>query len=451
MKNPLLLLPVFVMSLFFSSRAGADTPPAAGAGQIEDLRGQLTELKNIVMEQQKIINQQGQELSDLKHNLAPRETTYVPSGPGAASALPAWADGLKMGGDLRLRYDAFNRHTEQTRDVNRFRFRLRYGIEKQLNDEFLVGFRLATGSTTDPTSTNQTFTGDFTFKTIVIEKAYAVYRPGAVKEWLPQISQAEIGGGKVANPYAETSGRMMWDGDVTPEGVYEKVEGNFFEGRFRPFTILGQFVFNERTATATDAELFAYQAGYRLDLGPDPVNRPLIWTSALAYYDFTDVTNNANYIVSGTSLARGNTPLGSTDLDARDFNILNVYQDLGFRVANLPVKLFGEYDLNTNEQSSLEDNQNQAYQIGAGIGQGKRKGDWALEYYYAYIEPNSIVAAISESDFGPGHVNNRGNNFELGYMLTDFLKLKLKATFTESIVGTEDELSRYIADLEWKF
>ena len=444
---------LFVAAIFYQlvifSNSFAEVA-AGNSNQFETLQNQLTELRQVLAQQQKIIAKQGQELESLKLKLEPREKpVYVTSPAGSAAALPAWADGLKMGGDFRLRYEGINESNEANRDRNRFRFRLRYGIEKQLNQDFIFGFRLATGTATDPTTPNQTLTGDFTPKNIFIDRAYVKYQPGFLKEKVPHLKSTEIGAGKVANPYLDSSGIMLWDPDVNPEGIYESAETSFYGGRFRPFAILGQFVVNENAA-ATDAEMFAYQGGYRLELSSD-VKKPLTWTSALAFYDYSDVTNSSNFTVSGTSLAGGNTTLGSTDLAAGDFKVLNIYQDLKFGLASLPVKLFGEYDQNLTDHTFDPVRRNHAYQYGLVLGNAKAKGDWQVNWYYAYIEPNALYAAFTESDFGGGHVNQMGNNFETYYMLTNFMKLRFKASFTNNVLGTDDETRRFQTDLEWKF
>ena len=334
-KNLFLTCQVFVFyQLAFLPNIFADIS-AGNPDQLQLLQNQISELKQLVLAQQKTISEQGKTLEDLKLKVEPGpRPSYIPS-PGGEKTLPAWIEGMKMGGDFRLRYEGINKAGQATRDRNRFRFRVRYGIEKQLNDDFIVGFRLATGSNADPTSTNQTFTGDFTHKNIFVEKAYVKYQANFLKDHFSALKFAEIGGGKVANPYLETSGMMFWDSDVTPEGIYESFETQFFDGKFRPFAIFGQFVLNE-TATAADAEMFAYQTGYRLELGSNP-QKPLTWTSALAYYDLSDFTNSSNFTANGSSLAFGNTTLGSTDLAARDFNVMNIYQDLKFKVGELPV------------------------------------------------------------------------------------------------------------------
>ncbi len=445
-KNGLLaLLLAILFPLVLFSNSFADIP-AVNSPQLEK---QVAELRELVLAQQKTIAEQGKELENLRLKVeSGAKPTYIPSS-SPQTALPAWADGLKMGGDLRLRYEGISESNDANRDRNRFRFRLRYGLEKQLNQDFTVGFRLATGTATDPTSPNQTFTGDFTPKNIFIDRAYAKYQPSFLKEEVPHLKFAEIGAGKVANPYLDSSGVILWDPDVNPEGIYESAEADFYQGRFRPFAILGQFVINEN-ASLTDAEMFAYQGGYRLELSPD-AKKPLTWTSAVAYYDYSDVTNSSNFTVSGTSLARGNTTLGNTDLAAGDFNVLSIYQDLKFNAVSLPVKLFGEYDQNLNDHTFDPNNRNHAYQYGLALGNAKVKGDWQVNWYYAYIEPNAMYAAFTESDFGGGHTNQMGNNVEAYYMLTNFLKFRFKASFTNNVLGTDDETRRFQTDLEWKF
>jgi hypothetical protein len=455
MKKGLFLRVALAAALLGSRAEAQEISPPDVAREIQALKNEMAELKSLVTEQQKVMVSQAQEIETLKSGLRGGEKVgvpaYVPAVPGGGEVLPSWMEGLRMGGDMRLRYEAFEKRSEISRDRNRARLSLRYGIEKDLNEDFTVGFVLQTGSATDPTSTFQSFTSAFTPKDIFISKAFATYHPKALLEHVPHLKKFEMSGGKTENPFGETSGRLLWDPDVRPEGVYEKIEGTLMNDRVMPFANFGQFVASESGTTASDAELFGYQGGLRFELGTDPKEKPATLTSAVAYYDYTDVTRSSNFIVSGTSLARGNTTAGSTELAARDFNILSFYEEFKFKLAGFPVKLYGEYDINLHEQATSPDGENQAFQIGTGVGSAKKRGDWWLGYYYAYIEPNSVLGAFSESDFGEGHADEVGSNLEASYMLTDFLKFRLKASFTERLVLSEDETGRYQADLEWKF
>lgn len=355
-----------------------------------------------------------------------------------------------MGGDFRLRYEAFEQN-EATRDRNRFRYRLRWKIEKELSEDLDLGFRIVSGSATDPTSALQTLTGDFTFKSIFLDQAYVRYHPAFLKENIPHLEKAEFGGGKVENPFFETSGGLLWDADVMPEGFYESLAFEFFDKKLKPFVSLGQFILQENAATP-DAELYGAQAGIRWSPPGFAKDSGVRLTHALGYFDYSDYTRSSNFIVSGTSLARGNTVTSSgTSLASGDFNILQIYNDVKFKLGGLPVKLFSDVFTNLADQTPDPDDRNFGYQYGLRLGEAKKKGGWEALYYYGSIEANAVVGAFSESDFGAGHANKRGSVAKLGYKLTDSMKLGLGAYFVNNVTGADDETRRFQTDLEWVF
>ena len=91
-----------------------------------------------------------------------------------------------------------------------------------------MGFRLLTGSTTDQTAPNQTLgnSGYFNYKTFNIDRAYAGYSPNGLKDY-GALKGVTVGAGKFENPFLRYSTPIVWDGDVTPEGIYEKATLQF--------------------------------------------------------------------------------------------------------------------------------------------------------------------------------------------------------------------------------
>lgn len=437
----------FLLLLTFPKNILAEVASPDLISRFEKLETRITELQNQLIEQNK---RHAEEIVALKQSInikGPEEkTVYIP--PKGESG-PKWLEGLSMGGDLRLRYEAFSQN-EATRDRNRFRYRLRWKIQKALNQDFDLGFRIVSGASNDPTSPMQTFTGDFSYKDIFLDQAYVKYHPEFLTDNIPHLTKAELGGGKVENPFFETSGGLLWDSDVMPEGFYESLGFGFFEKKLNPFVTLGQFILQE-SAASVDAELYGVQSGVRWAPPGSGKESGVQLTHALGFYDFSDYAGDSNFTISGTSLARGNTTLGSTDLAARDFNILQIYNDIKFKVGNIPVKLFGDYFTNLADQTPDPDNRNDGYQYGIKLGDAKKKGTWEASYYYGYIEANAAVGAFAESDFGTGHANKRGSMVRLGYRLTDFLKLSFGGSFANNITGADDETRRFQSDLEWIF
>jgi hypothetical protein len=263
--------------------------------------------------------------------------------------------------------------------------------------------------------------------------------------------EAEVAGGKFENPFFANSGGLVWDSDLMPEGFYESFQFAFLDGRVEPFVNLGQFLLQEN-ATGADAELYGVQSGLHWQAFQWAEGSAVSVTNAFAYYDFSDYARDSNFIVSGTSLARGNTRFGSsTELAAGDFDILQVYNAIEFKVANLPAKLFGDFATNLADRATDPLGRNVGYEYGIRLGGAKKKGDWEATYYYAYVEPNAVVGAFSDSDFGTGHADKRGSYFSVKYQLTDFLKFGFTSYFVNNVTGADDETRRFQTDLEWVF
>ena len=107
---------------------------------------------------------------------------------------------FRMSGDVRVRDENFFQGYSgciACADRNRARIRVRFGFEGKLNDDFIAGVALATGSLGDPTTTNSTLTNNFDRKTIGLDKGYITYNPVAHK-WL------SLTGGKFAYQWQRT-------------------------------------------------------------------------------------------------------------------------------------------------------------------------------------------------------------------------------------------------------
>ena len=124
-------------------------------------------------------------------------------------------------GDVRVRGESyFQKYSGCTlcNDRNRARVRVRFGFEGKLNDDFVAGVSLATGTLADPSTTNETLTNNFDRKTIGLDRGYVTYNPVAAK-WFSAT------GGKFAFTWARTS--VTFDPDINPEGFVEKFSKDF--------------------------------------------------------------------------------------------------------------------------------------------------------------------------------------------------------------------------------
>ena len=137
------------------------------------------------------------------------------------SALESTLGRFRWTGDVRVRgEDFFQTYSGCTacNDRNRARIRVRFGFEGKLNDDFIAGVALATGSLGDPTTTNETLTNFFDRKTIALDKGYITYNPVAHK-WL------SLTAGKFAYQWQRT--QITGDPDTNPEGFSERFSKDF--------------------------------------------------------------------------------------------------------------------------------------------------------------------------------------------------------------------------------
>ena len=144
-----------------------------------------------------------------------------------------WVQELKIGGDLRLRFQADQRTPmiltnpllgPQDRNINRdrWRFRLRLNADLKLAGNFFGGVQLATADNRTADSKNATYTGGY--------DNYSIYISRAFMGWAPRPGLTFIAG-KQANPFYTTD--LIYDPEVDPQGLVERIDfAKFFNMTF---------------------------------------------------------------------------------------------------------------------------------------------------------------------------------------------------------------------------
>ncbi len=449
--------PAIVLTVLLSS------VPAAQAVEVlppEDLTRIVRSLEQQVGQLQEALKNQNEVIARLSTaQISPPASEMPVSMETHRAAAPSW----RAGGDFRLRSEAFqftSGSPAEDDDRTRFRLRMRYGFEKDLGEDVTFGARLVTGSSTDPTSALQTLDSNFTFKDVFLDKAFVRYAPAFLKD-RGALQAADLTVGKMDNPFETPVSQMIWDLDVKPEGVAETAVWQLFDEQAVSgtlFTKAGQFILDEDAAGGgdADAELFAVQGGVTLDMKTPGREKPVSLTSAVSYYDFSNYGTASNFAAgaaAGATFARGNDngDGDATELDAGDFNILHLYNEIGLYPFDVPLSLFSDYAVNLADRDPDPLGEDNAWGLGAKI-KTKR---WEAGYSYYMIEPNAIVGAFSDSDFGGpgyvGHADRRGSVVQLGYKLADNLWLRGSVKLVGPVSGSLDEESRrFQVDLDWK-
>ncbi|NOZ12082.1 MAG: porin [Acidobacteria bacterium] len=322
--------------------------------------------------------------------------------PHLPSAAENTIDNLNFSGDLRLRYEY--QDNENAMNRGRARFRLRFNVKTKIDDNWSVGFRLASGSNNDPTSTNQSMDDNFTEKSIWIDRAYAVYRQG----------NFTFTGGKMANPFVSTN--IIWDKDINPEGAAEQ----WHFGK-TGYVTLAQMVLNENSAES-DAYLVAVQGGFHFTF----------LSLNLAWYSFNNYVENA-------PAERGNLFENGTAYTLIDFLVKAHATD------NL--KFWIEYVNNTDAEKTLTTGEKENSAVG--IGFSYRYENWKIKAKYADIEPNAVVGAFADSDFG--YANRKGLKVAINRRLRKRVAIELAFFDTKQSTGSGNSAKTIQLDLKLNF
>ncbi|HLP76158.1 MAG TPA: putative porin, partial [Candidatus Paceibacterota bacterium] len=248
-----------------------------------------------------------------------RSKSETASASGSKWKISAPIKNVELFGDVRLRFE--DRGAEDQfggrLDLQRMRYAVRLGLRGQAYDDFYYGLRLDTSANprsswvTLGSSTGGTpYQGPFGKSTggIGVGQVYLGWKPTS---WL------EITAGKMAQPLYTTS--MIWDGDVTPEGLAEHFTWTVGEADL--FANFGQFLYQDTNPTKSDAGFFnfthrnanlpfmlAWQAGFNYHLTKD-----LSFKVAPVLYNYTghgaNTTSGSTYTpdFAGIFVGQGST------------------------------------------------------------------------------------------------------------------------------------------------
>ncbi len=349
-----------------------------------------------------------------------------------------WASKLHWFGDLRYRYEYIDQREDEVRHRNRIRARLGLGVT--VNDEWDLGFRLATGQgevSGDPVSTNQTLDEAFSKKPFWLDQAFLAYHP----QWLERL---DLYAGKIENPfYRVGKNQMIWDSDLTPEGV-----GLLYGMPLGEQTSLnwaaGGFWVNEESSDG-DTSLWGLQ-GY-LKHQFDKPTYLLGGASLFCYGNIQGEESLAAEWDNNPGEFFGNTNVGG--VYAGDYDLFELFIEFGTQFQGLPVAVFGDWVRNSVAAASGEDT---GWLVGVQVNKAKDPGSWQFEWDYRDIELDAVVGQFNDSDFIGGGTGGQGHRFAFGYMLAKNVASTL-TYYRDKFDGRNDDVDydRLQADITVKF
>jgi len=175
------------------------------------------------------------------------------------SALSDVLGRFRFSGDVRVRGESLFQDCPTCADRNRGRVRARFGFDSKINEDFMAGVYIATGSLADLTSANETFTNFFERKTIGLDRAFISYNPVA-HPWM------SLTGGKWAYTWTRTS--LTFDPDINPEGFSEKFSWNLKNSVVKNFSVGAIQLLYGEASTGTDSYALGGQVSAKLQYGP---------------------------------------------------------------------------------------------------------------------------------------------------------------------------------------
>ena len=369
---------------------------------------------------------------------------------GSIGALPSWVNNITPYGDFRYRHESMSKtDNEIGGNRRRNRIRARLGIKIKISDELSTDFRIASGSSESPTSTNQTLgegSGDhdqdaFASKSLWLDLAYADWHP----ESMPGLN---IYGGKMKNPFYKVGkNQLIWDGDVNPEGG--AFSYNWDLNTSTAATVTGGGFWLEERSTDADAGYFGIQGKVKHVLSD---STHLI--GGISYYDIGNIVNKTK---PGAVSLQGNTPTAPGETDYKyDYDMLEFFGEYGFHCGEMPVAVYGNFVENTAAPSG----KNQAFSIGGTLNKAKAPGSWQFSANYREVESDAAFGGLCDSDFIDGGTGGKG--WVLGYKyqmaknvqagLTYFINDRDRRVGSDAEGGSGSQnFDRLMADLIFKF
>lgn len=264
----------------------------SAASSVAQAQSTAVQAQQSATEAKSLADQASSSAAEVKTALAVVDTKTQDAG-RQLTALEALVGRFRFSGDVRIRGESY--FQQGIPDNNLARIRVRFGVDGQLNEDFIAGFALATGSLGNPTTTNETLTNVFDRKTIALDRGFVTYNPIAHR-WL------SLTGGKFAYPWQRTS--VTFDPDLNPEGFDEKASFDF-SGALQNVTIQGiELLYgqaNGKTAIASqDSYALGGQISGRIQVGP--------WTASPSF--LTLKWNRPDAILNQSAFAVGATTTG---------------------------------------------------------------------------------------------------------------------------------------------
>ena len=412
----------------------------------------------------------------------------------------AWAQRIRFGGDVRLRFQADRFDADNAilvkpsspedvintrNDRDRSLYRVRLSMKTTIVDPRVINVgkvdaevRLATGNGTNPISTNDGFGDYFAKDDLLVDRAYLKwsYKP-ELPWWGDKFPKFSIAGGRIPNPFFSTD--LLWDNDLNFEGLAVDFRSDTQEGApLIYFFTGGVFPLQEvEMADGGDKYLYAIQVGVE--------GRPrydLKTTLGLAYYDYSHIkgvvnpvtTPDINDYTAPLFQEKGNSLI---DIDpsadsfkfalASDYTLFNITGALDY-TAFLPIHLrlgvdyvknFGwdssevarKTDKSVEYIEGLTGTEGYRLELFVGHPETINFGDWNVALQYKRLESDAVMDAFADSDFHLGGTNAKGWTVQTQFGIYSNVWMSFRYLTADEIKGPPVAIDTFQCDFNALF
>ncbi|MCF7954616.1 MAG: putative porin, partial [Phycisphaerae bacterium] len=327
------LLICLLVAVTTANRAFAD---AASDARIEKLEIALKQLQTELAE----LKAERQTEKQVSEKLIETGVTKVlenkePVAQDAVAQVPAWLNKLSFGGDFRYRHETADTYadTDWQKGRSRHRFRARFKLGVEVNDELDAKFRFVSG-TADPVSSNQTLDNSFSTKDFLLDWAYLDWHPASIEG-------LNVYAGKMKMPfYVPLKTKLIWDDNISPEGGAISYVRDLDDSTKIYFTGAGFWV--DEDSAGVDTSLWGAQSYIKKQLEG---KRYAI--GGVSYYDYGNIKNRGSLESTwstGDSFF-GNTIAnrGGNEVYADDYNLFELFGEFGFQAWGMPIAVAGDW------------------------------------------------------------------------------------------------------------
>ncbi len=370
----------------------------------------------------------------------PSPAEKVPA-PPAEEKKTTWLDMVKISGDMRLIYDRieYPGWTPEVPDRDRLRFRARLGVDVKVCEEIDIKFRAASAESRDigrggaNITVNQTMTGGWSKKGVWIDIAQVAFKV-PMPDGFPSLGFV---GGKMEQPWTcPGKSDLIWDPDVTPEGIILKTAYKALGGDLEAKAFTGVFVVME-SVTKAESLMLAFQASAKLTM----LEGMLSVCAGIGTFDFTAARGRDVFDYSGTNNSYGNSTVGTKYM--YDYNeielFLEVAGDLEAGGKKIPYSVYGDYVINVAGGVG----ENRGWLVGVTVG-----GDVKFTYNYRSMGKDAIVSAFNDWDSWGGGTDAAGHKIAVTIKVlknfsVDLLYIVAEKSISDASVANRD-YSRFI-------